>query len=534
MSLTATISTTVLEQLSTHPIIIFGLGAEGKSSYQLLHSQLPDAKFFLLDEAPLAELKPAWQTWLGQNDKAQFVSTLEEIEAHLEKIGTQTKAQEFANWTLCKTPGIPLSHPLVKKLLSGGAHLTSNTQLFFDLGSELKQPKENPDSLKASRQNLSSELKIIGVTGTKGKSTTAALIHHILTTNQVNSYLGGNIGQPALELYQAWKKDQPATTNSTTDSNPKPTNQPTNITLELPITTNSNPKPTTQPTPTYFILELSSHQLAELTASPHLAVIQHIFSEHLDYYDNFEQYLAAKNQIVRRQTPQDQVIFNADSQTATQLAKLSPGKKIPFSLQDKELVALARHTPLLGKHNLYNTIPAILIGRQAGLSDQHISTALKTFQPLPHRLELVAEIKGVKYVDDSIATNPDSAIAALKTFANQPIILLAGGYERQQDFSQLAQEIKQAQIKAIALFPPTGQRLLKELEKIDINNELQAKIEEFSSMTKAVHHAQQYAQPGDVVLLSPSAASFGLFKDYKARGDEFKAVVLAQQNDYGG
>lgn len=460
---------TPLEPLTGRQIIIFGLGNEGLSTYRFLQAQLPQNNFILLDKRPLSELDRAVAQAVKKDAQTRLISSLDELKA-------SEKSQLKTGW-LFKTPGIPRSHHVMRALLEHQPQISSNTQLFFELIREQQKPAAAP------------ELITIGVTGTKGKSTTVSLIQHLLEANKLESYLGGNIGQPALDIYQAWvDKKSHAAKN-------------------------------------YFILELSSHQLAELSLSPQIAIIQAVFTEHLDYYQSFDQYFAAKTNLTRHQSKQNQVIFNADSTTATQIAKLSPGRKIKFSRQDTELVKLAKKTPLLGAHNLYNIMPAIIVGQQLGLSEKQIAAALESFQPLRHRLELVAKLNGVEYYDDSIATNPESAIAALKTFAGRPILLLAGGYERHQDFAPLAQEIKRAQVKAIAIFPPAGQRLVAELEKLDIDNQLRAKIGEFSSMTEAVYHVQKYVQPGDVVLLSPGAASFGLFDDYRQRGNEFAQAI---------
>ena len=464
-----------LKDLHNYQIIIFGLGSEGLSTYRFLHSHLPTNNFILIDDRPLAELDKIWTELVADNSQTHFTASLKEL-----------SVDDLRNSILYKTPGIPISHPAVKQILNAGALLGSNTQLFFSLVKDYQKNHQSP------------QLTTIGVTGTKGKSTTASMIYHLLKKNQLEAYLGGNIGKPALETWQAWNKQD-----------------------------NKQHKKQDQ---AFFVLELSSHQLAELTFSPNIAVIQDIVPEHLDYYEDFDQYLQAKSQIARFQNKSDLVIYNVDSRTATQLAKLSKGKKITFSLADKKLVSLAKNTPLLGKHNLYNTFPAIIIGQHFQLITKQISKALKSFKSLPHRLELIAEIDGVKYYDDSISTVPESTIAALKTFAGKPIILLAGGYERQQNFAQLALEIKNSQVKAIAILPPSGQRLVTELEKVDACNALRASIEEFSSMTEAVHHAHQYARPGDIVLLSPAAASFGLFKDYRHRGDEFARVVELFKN----
>ncbi len=466
-----------LKELTNQKLIIFGLGQEGWSSYRFLKEQLPAVKITLVDEKPLAELAAHWQTAIDQDKATSWLpatklDSLTISDANHTRLGT----------TLFKTPGLPANHPAIKKLLKSGVKLTSNTQLFFDLITV--QQKKSPDL----------NLTTIGVTGTKGKSTTTSLIHHLLKENGIKSYLAGNIGRPALSSYQAWQE---------------------------------SPRQTPQE-PSFFVLELSSHQLAELNKSPQIAIIQTIVSEHLDYYPDFASYFAAKTNIVKHQQAQDWVIYNQTDQHASRLAKLSPGKKTGFDLEsNQELIQLAKETSLLGRHNLYNTLPAIIIGQQFGLNSAQITEALKTFKPLPHRLQLITEINGVEYYDDSIATNPKATVAALKTFSDRPVILLAGGYERQQDFSNLAAEILKQDVKGLALFPPTGSRLKTEIKKASSGETPQQKMAEFTEMKLAVEFAAELAKPGDVVLLSPAAASFGLFANYKDRGKQFEQAVRA-------
>ncbi len=162
-----------------------------------------------------------------------------------------------------------------------------------------------------------------------------------------------------------------------------------------------------------------------------------------------------------------------------------------------------------------------------GIETAKITQAIKTFEPLPHRLEKVAVIDEVTYVNDSMATMPDAAISSLSCFDDQPIILLAGGHERDQDFGPLATKIVTSKVKALALFPANGVRLLAEVEtqlqKQDIDKTIEAK--EVHSMSEALEFAHQHSQPGDIVLLAPGAASFGIFENYADRGEKFRKWV---------
>ncbi len=454
-----------LKKLTNQQIIIFGLGREGLSTYRFLYSQLPTTNFILIDERPLSELTQVWQELINSNPKAQFTTSFTDFPQNKLRLSL-----------LFKTPGIPISHPIVQRVIDAGSQVSSNTQLFFDLVTQHNLDQKKP------------QLVTIGITGTKGKSTTSSLIHHLLKTNKLESYLGGNIGHPALDAWSTWLKNKHQTRS-------------------------------------FFILELSCHQLAELKSSPQIAIVQDIISEHLDYYDDFDQYYQAKTQIARFQTKQDLIIFNRESTTAANLAQLSPAQKITFSLKEKKLMEIAKVTPLMGKHNLYNVMPAIIIAQKFDLTLPQIKRALKTFESLPHRLEFVAKINGVKYYDDSIATVPEATIAALETFPKNKVILIAGGYERQQNYQSLAAKIMAHGVKALALLPPTGQRLMAEIERLNPTNQLRASIESFLNMDETVYFAAKKAQSGDIVLLSPGAASFNNFIDYVDRGNQFKAAV---------
>jgi UDP-N-acetylmuramoylalanine--D-glutamate ligase len=314
---------------------------------------------------------------------------------------------------------------------------------------------------------------IIGVTGTKGKSTTSKLIYDILTawlknstpqnTIYENTVLLGNIGEA-------------------------PLNQLANI--------NKN---------TLVVDELSSHQLAELQASPHVAVVLDIKSEHLDYYSDFAQYFAAKTAIARYQKTTDYFIYDPDLAGSSQMAKLSSAQKLLYSLKQKnnvlvyrkngqifyqnEAIIAVNEIPLLGEHNLYNVMAAILVSKLFGVTNNLIKTTIQNFQSLPHRLELVAEINGVKYFDDSISTNPHAAIMAVKSFAKNSVILIAGGYERNQDFAELVKTIIDYQVKYLIALPTTGQRLVESI--------LQKKFmptKTVTSMEEAIQIAQQIAK----------------------------------------
>lgn len=467
----------VIDRLAQHHIVIFGLGREGLSTYRFVRQYLPTHPISLIDDQPLTQLDPQWTTFLNQDSALSYQST-------------HAVNNLPVNSVIVKTPGIPLTNPLLIQIRQTELPTTSNVQLFFDVVTQLK-----------SNQKIT----VIGITGTKGKSTTTAAIHHLLQTAGQQTWLGGNIGVAALDLL----KNTP-----TLDSSQ----------------------------PLFVVLELSCHQLDDLHTSPDVAVIQNIVPEHLDYYGSFERYVQAKSHITQFQTSDDSVIFNTDYEIPRQLAELSPGEKLLFAttktkpdtsvsawrqgswlVLNGQKVIKVQDLPVLGDHNLENVLPAVVIGGKIGLPVAEIAAALKTFKPLPHRLELVTEKNGVKYVNDSLSTVPEAAMAALKAFPRQPVILIAGGYDRGQDFGELADYILQANVKALILFPATGEHIAAELRNRGGHS---LPMYHVHTMRTAMEKANEMSKPGDVVLLSPASASFGGFKDYRDRGEQFSSLAM--------
>jgi UDP-N-acetylmuramoylalanine--D-glutamate ligase len=487
-----------LNHLGQLRIALFGLGREGWSTYQFLRQRWPDKKILLIDDLPVEKLSNNWQT-AQKNDANLSLVTSDQAPPLLAEVDL-----------VIKTPGIPLSHPLLAELRNRELPHTSNMQLLFDL---LTTELNSEDYAKTIT---------IGVSGTKGKSTTTSLIHHVLHTAGEPAVLGGNIGVPPLDL---WSEIQTILDSASAKR-------------------------------LFVVLEMSSHQLAELTSSPQIAVIQNIVPEHLDYYPDFASYVEAKSHLTRFQKPTDLVIFNPEYEYPTQLAQLSAAHQQTFTtlnsppwgslleapiklppvatIHDHQLfygdeaVLKVEELPLLGTHNWDNVMPALMIGKHFGLSTETIRQGLKTFKPLPHRLEPVATINDVLYVNDSLSTAPEAAAAAIHAFHNREILLLAGGYDRHLDYTKLAQAIFEHRVRTVLLFKPTGEQIAEKIREIGALDKLVIpKIEFVDSMAEAVVTAARLAKPGSVVLMSPASASFGQFKDYRDRGDQFKKAVLA-------
>ncbi|MCK5211236.1 UDP-N-acetylmuramoyl-L-alanine--D-glutamate ligase [Candidatus Parcubacteria bacterium] len=363
---------------------------------------------------------------------------------------------------ILRVPGYPLFKPEIKKAIRAGAEVTSPTKLFFE---------------------FSSTKNIIGVTGTKGKGTTSGLIVEIISMAGKKVYWGGNIGIPIFNFFSKLKK---------TD---------------------------------YVVLELSSFQLEDLEVSPHVAVITNLSREHLkpadpinpNYHKSMEDYIRAKLNVVKFQKKGDMAILNKKIQfsgasTRRGQYQLGRGKKIYFSKLDHD-------SRLIGDHNKENIAAAAKAAKAIGIREAVIKKGVKKFKGLPHRIEFVGKFNRNKYYDDSFATIPESSIIALKSF-DAPIILLAGGADKGSSFKKFAKEIKKRTRFTVLLNGKATPKLKKELRRIGYMD-----MQNADSMKEAVRIACQQAKTEDVVLLSTGCASFGMFNNYKERGDLFKKEV---------
>jgi len=440
---------------------VLGLGEENTTLVKFLVKQ--DAKVVVCDQKEKGELGEHYdkikdlpiQFRLGPH----YLDHLEDFEV------------------VFRTPGLPYLDKKIQKASLGGVEISSQTKLFFE---HCPSP-------------------IIGVTGTKGKGTTTALIGEILKEDK-SCYIGGNIGNPPIGFIDKLRADD------------------------------------------IVVLELSSFQLHDLEKSPHIAVVLDIKVDHLDYHKNEKEYIEAKKNIVRYQGKNDFAVINADYLTSFEFAALTGGEVFYFSRRksvdqgayvnnDKKIILrsalgddieimAAEKTQLRGEHNLENILAAATVSYLAGAKIKAIKRALARFKGLEHRLEFIKEINGIRYYNDSFSTTPDTTIAAINSFT-EPIILLLGGSEKNADYRHLGQVISNSSVKAIIAIGLTVQRIIKEVKKVKIEI-----IGEIKSMPEAIKIARELGRPGDVVLLSPASASFDRFKNYKERGNIFKQVVL--------
>jgi len=318
--------------------------------------------------------------------------------------------------------------------------------------------------------------KIIGVTGTKGKGTTSTLIYELLKLAEFDIHLAGNIGKPMLEL--------------------------------LPSLTSKS----------YIVLEMSSFQLIDLPVSPDIAVILNITSDHMDWHKNQEEYVKAKKNIVKFQKTSDWAVINRDYKTSEGFSKLTKANVIFFSKKTLE-IDYKKGIILRGEHNLENIAAAVAVAKILNINKDLIVKAVRNFKGLEHRLEFVKEINGVKFYNDSFATGPQPTIAAINSFT-EPETLILGGSDKGLDFEELGKLIdKKENVKNIILI---GQIRDKIKRHIKVKKILDLGL---SDMKTIVKKAYEITPKGGVVILSPAAASFDMFHDYKDRGNQFKEVV---------
>ncbi|ALM09983.1 MAG TPA: UDP-N-acetylmuramoyl-L-alanine--D-glutamate ligase [Candidatus Peribacter riflensis] len=439
-----------IRDLSGKSICILGYGREGQAMLKALEEHAPGCEITVADQDAAITLPKGSRHWLQVGDG--WLKNLDKFDV------------------LIKSPGIP-PHPVLEAYRSA---LISPTQIFFD-------------SIRDSGA------MVIGVTGSKGKSTTASLLYHILQTSQPahqptsRILLVGNIGEPAI----AHLKDAaPGTTCG-------------------------------ERSRTIFVMEMSSYQLMDLTTSPHLAVVTSFFPEHLDYHGSVEAYGEAKKHIARFQTKEDTVFFMADSAGTLEIAKESRGKRIPFSAADTP-VAIGE-TQLIGTHNLGNIAAAFLVSQELGVEKEIAVAAIRSFTPLPHRLQSLGIKHDIEWVDDSISTTPQSAIAALDALGDRVATIILGGLDRGYDFSPLAERLTQSTVQTVILLPESGKRIGEALKKATAH----AQICEAKNMEEAVTLAKQHTRSPipdsrfPIVLLSPASPSYGHFKNFEDRGEQF-------------
>lgn len=332
---------------------------------------------------------------------------------------------------------------------------------------------------------------IIGVTGTKGKGTTSTLIAKMLEASGKRVHLGGNIGIPPLSMLKG---------------NIKPND--------------------------WVVLELANFQLIDLKYSPKIAVCLMVVAEHLDWHADIHEYMEAKKQLFRWQSEDDVAIFNALNDNSKEIASAGNGKKVSFLslpgayvksdlvIWDDKTVVSADEVKLLGKHNLENVCAAITAAGQVTDNIDAFKKVLTSFSGLEHRLEFVRELEGIKYYDDSFGTTPETAIVAIEAF-KEPKVVILGGSDKGASYDELAKVVTSENVRGVVLIGFTKDKIRESLKNVGYFNFADGG----ETIEEIVNKARSLARPGDVVLLSTGCASFGLFQNYKDRGDKFKAAV---------
>lgn len=455
-----------LTDLQNKLVAVLGFGLEGKATtqYLLRHGIKP----VLFDHK-------AWSEWTAeaQNEITQLGVNF---------IFGPDYLKELSGFdVIFRSPGINLTEVQSQIGTDKKTIITSQTIWFFE----------------------NSPAKIVGITGTKGKGTTASLIYEMLVKNshatKSSIYLTGNIGKI----------------------------QPFEILDNL---TSAD----------WIVYELSSFQLQDLKQSPHIGVVLMTTSEHLDYHKDQSEYIEAKSAIVKYQNMEDFAVINADYENSRKIGQLGPGKKLFFSrqsmqgdccvknktlvLKDSDFNFDLKELGLVGEHNYENACAAVLAARAAGCDHNSIKSVLKEFKGLEHRLEFVTEKHGIKFYNDSFSTTPETAIAAINAFTG-PEILILGGSSKNSDFKELAATvIKSKNIKALILVGKEGEVIQN---SINAYGSFLGQVEiGASNMEEIFIQIKKLAQSGDIVLLSPACASFGMFENYKDRGNQFKKFAL--------
>jgi UDP-N-acetylmuramoylalanine-D-glutamate ligase len=413
-----------ISELNSRSVCLLGYGREGRASYQAIRQHAPRARLTIADGNPNLPTRPDCPFITGPD----YLERLSDFDL------------------IVKSPGIPWHPPadLADRVITA-------TQLFFD---------SLPDSALT-----------IGVTGTKGKSTTSHLIYEALSSARDRRViLAGNIGEPML----AHLDDAAGTT---------------------------------------FVLELSSYQLESLQRSPHIAVVTSFFPDHLDYHRTMAAYREAKSHIAAFQRPGDVVFYNAAYSDCAAIAHPGAGRKVPFTAEDYPGHDVA---PGLGERS--NLAAAYLVALECGIAPAAARQAIEHSKGLPHRQQSLGRFHGVRWIDDSAATTPESTVSALHALGSEVDVLITGGLDRGYDYAAVGEAIDALQIPHIVALPDTAAKLTAAIHG-------RTHVHEASTMAAAVATAKRNTRPGRVVLLSSGAPSYNQYRNYYERGDDFLRAI---------
>ena len=418
----------ILNRLRDRRVLILGFGREGKSTLAFLQRHLPELNLGVADRNENAFVDMSPETMPRLHSGENYLQAIYDYDV------------------VIKTPGISL-----KAFDTRDVEITSQTDLFLS----------------------QFHSQTIGVSGTKGKSTTTTLIYHLLRESGHDAILTGNIGIPCFDIMEQIRTDS------------------------------------------IVVYELSAHQLEYVHNSPKVGVLLNVFEEHLDHFGTFERYKEAKLNLLRFMGEDDFAVVHESLMMET----LSLGvNNVVFSGMEFDIDEGA--LPVLGSHNLLNVKAALCAIDAYGINPNEVIPHLYTFKPLEHRLEPVGVFGGVTFVNDSISTIPQAAIAACQTLGKVDFLLL-GGFDRDIDYAPLAGFLKTHPVSYLLFTGKAGERMSLLMRSCGV----EAKMHPYHTMEEAFAYIKQKAQPCDVCLLSPAASSYDQYKNFEERGRKFKQLA---------
>ena len=421
----------LIDHIKDKRIVLLGMGREGRSTYSFIRRYLPEQRLVIADMQPVDIDDPNVELCCGDG----YLDAVNDADI------------------VIKAPGVPLLH--FKR--PEGVEITCQTDLFLRFSGFL----------------------CVGVTGTKGKTTTATLIYSMLRAAGREACLIGNMGFPVFDSLEDCAGE-------------------------------------------IAVIEMSSHQLEFTTRSPHIAVLTNIYPEHLDHYDSFGCYAGAKLNIVRTQGAGDTFIYNADQglQGFFDLGAY-PGEAVGVSVRDEGAKEFENINPhLLGEHNLQNCMFAAEAARRLGVGEEDIIKALRDYKGIEHRMESFATVFGIKFVNDCIATIPHSVLCAVEALGDVDTLIF-GGMDRGLDYSEFEKALEKSGIRNLVCLPDTGHKIGMHMAQAGSEKNI-VLVEDMES---AVRAALNVTRSGMTCLLSPAAPSYNKYKNFEEKGRHFKAIV---------
>lgn len=425
----------LIDFFDKHSVLVLGFGREGRSTYELIRRKLPDKRIGIADIREIEVADSRVDLFCGEN----YLDALREYEV------------------VVKTPGMSFRDVEVPQ----GVQVTCQTDLFLRFA----------------------DCTCVGVTGTKGKTTTSTLIYDIVKQAGKSAVLIGNMGVPVLDSLEKTDVD-------------------------------------------IAVVEMSSHQLEFTTASPHIAVLTNIYPEHLDHYSDFDGYVQAKMNIVKHQLSDDYLICNSEQNMSAyfDFATLLPSV-IKVSMNggrgdEAILAAAAQNDRLKGAHNRQNVCFAATVARCLDIDEEAIIEAICTFKGIEHRMEPIGEYHGITFYNDSIATIPHAVESAIEALENVDTLIF-GGMDRGIDYSGFDAFLEKCNVRNLIGMPQTGEKICNALlERGCTKNIIHA-----DTMAQAVDAAFRFTREGGICLFSPAAASYNMYKDFEEKGNHFKSLV---------